>query len=65
MVYQTARSVLDPNSLSNYQKYSEEEHANVLELFEVHGPNWKLIGQLVGRLDGGMRMIFGTEINVI
>ena len=50
IVYYNARNVLDPNSISNYQKYSKEEHAKLLEMVEEHGQNWKLIGQLLGRL---------------
>ena len=49
-VYLDSRNVLDPNSISTYQKYSEEDHAKVLELVNVHGQNWKHIGQLMGRL---------------
>ena len=50
-IYKNSGNVLDPNSISNYQKYSEEDHDKVLELVEVHGQNWKLIGQLMGRSD--------------
>ena len=50
-VYLNSGNFLDPNALSNYQKYSEEDRAKVLELVDVHGQNWKLIGQLLGRSD--------------
>ena len=36
-IYKNSGNVLDPNSISNYQKYSEEDHDKVLELVEVHG----------------------------
>ena len=48
-IYKNSGNVLDPNSISNYQKYSKEEHAKLLEMVEEHGQNWKLIGQLLGR----------------
>ena len=48
-VYMNSGNALDPNSIATYQKYSEEDQAKVLELVDVHGQNWKHIGQLMGR----------------
>ena len=48
-MYASLTTALDPNSLSNGQKYSPEVIAQLNNLVEDHGFHWKLIGQKLGR----------------